>query len=144
MSSDARTILEALTARQRDILGHALGMNYRPRVDRNYYCASLRDGAPPAEIAGLVSHALLVPGRAINDGQDRYYYVTDVGIAVATLAFPPPKPLTRSQARYQRYLQIHDAYPDLTFREFLQPDRGQLSFSPLLNPAAAATERVCA
>lgn len=119
MSADARSHLDALTARQRDILGHALGMNYRPRVDRNFYCASLRDGAPPSEIADLVSRELLSPGRVINDGQDRYFYVTDVGTEVAKLAFPPPKPLTRSQARYQRYLNLHDAIPDLTFREFL-------------------------
>ena len=119
MSDDSHAVLAALTAEQRDILGHALGLNYTPRQDRNCYCASLSAGAPPRDIAELVRQGLLAPGRALNEGRDRYYVVTDAGIAVAKLAFPPPKPLTRSQARYQRYLQLSDAIPDLTFREFL-------------------------
>lgn len=107
MSTEGHTALDALSAEQRDILGHALGMNHTPRVERNYYCASLVDGAPPRDIAELVERGLLRPGRAVNEGRDRYYFATPAGIEVA------------KQARYQR-LKLSDVDPDLTFDQYLQ------------------------
>lgn len=108
-----------LSREQLEILAHALGLNYTPRKHRNFYCAQLASGAPPAAIDDLVKRGLLAPGRSINEGQDRYYIVTAAGIELTKRAFPPPKPLTRAQARYQRFLQLSDVIPDLTFREFL-------------------------
>lgn len=138
MSDDVRTVLDALSAEQRDILGHALGLNYRPRQHRNYYCAELSQGTPPAPIDDLVRRGLLEPRRTINEGRDCYYSATSAGTEVAKLAFPPPKPLSRSQARYQRFLRLSGVYPDLTFRQFLT------TYEREGGHAAPETERVSA
>jgi hypothetical protein len=56
---------------------HALGSSRATRQlgSRNYFCT--KDGDPELEL--LVSQGLMQLGPTINDGRDRYYYVTTQG-----------------------------------------------------------------
>ena len=101
--------------RENEILQHSLGIDRVTRVPwRNYYCAE--DGA--SDLEALVSAGLMERGRTINDERDRIYIVTTEGTKRAVAALP--KPLSRGQLRYRRYLDAKDAYPDMTFRQFLE------------------------
>lgn len=103
-----------MTADQIHILQHSLGLDRDRRVPwRNYYCDA--DGAPALE--ALVVLGLMKHGRTLNEG-DRYYIVTDAGIAAALSTLP--KPRSRASRRFSRFLNLRDAIPDLTFREFLR------------------------
>lgn len=105
------------TAEQLDIMRHALGMNYEPRQHRNYYCASLVDGKPTEAIGELVVAGLMAAGTSINEGAMQYFVVTPEGHKVVHDHAPPRPKLTRSQARYERYLRT--AGDVMTFREYL-------------------------
>lgn len=103
------------SVRQIEILQHTLGLDREKREPwRNYYCAE--DGSPDVE--AIVALGLMERGRTLNGERDRYYHVTEAGIAAAKAALP--KPYTRAQQRYRRFLAASDALTDLTFREFLR------------------------
>lgn len=81
-----------------DALWHAIGMtrrNYRRSLawwldndnHRNFYCVPV---AHPGNMVQLESLGLIFRGRAINDGQDCYYHVSEKGIEVARDNFPRP------------------------------------------------------
>lgn len=108
---------------ERDILLHTLGLNYERRPDRNYYCAHVAAESDTLQaLRRLVDLGLMREGRLINEGADRLYHATEDGRTHARSLLPPPRKLTRSQARYQRYLQVGDVY---TFREFLALEAAQ-------------------
>jgi hypothetical protein len=109
-----------VTEDQVHTLQHALGLDRERREPwRNYYCAE--DGAPALE--ALVAAGLMQRRHTINGGEDRIYSVTAAGIDAAKAALP--KAYSRSERRYRRFLDAADAYPGLTFREFLRIDRVQ-------------------
>ena len=103
-----------------ETLQHALGVDRERREPyRNYYCAE--DGSPDLE--ALVAAGLMERGRTLNGGEDRYYHVTEAGRALAITNLP--KPLSRAQQRYRRFLDASDVLTDLTFREFLRMESGR-------------------
>ncbi len=96
-------------------LQHALGIDKRRREPwRNYYCAA--DGA--LDLEALVSAGSMRRGCTLNGGRDRYYHVTEAGIALAKANLPAP--LSPAKRRYERFLDLCDVWPDLTFKEFLR------------------------
>ena len=63
------------------------------------------------------------PGPGFLNKDDRFFRATPLGIAVALKHRPK---ITRAQCRYLRFLSVAEAWPDLTFREFLiQPEFAQ-------------------
>lgn len=111
------------SAEQLDIMRHALGLNYRERQNRNFFCASLTDGQPPTEIWELVAAGLMEGRNRINDGQMQYFVVTPAGIKAVNDQRPPKPKQTRSQARYARYLAGPAEF--MTFREYLSHEQNQ-------------------
>ena len=80
---------DTLTQEQRDILSHALGGDYprkikRGRGFRNYYASELND----RDCLDLVDRGYLSVGRTFNDGECRYWYVTEAGAAAVGLKLP--------------------------------------------------------
>ncbi len=99
---------------------HMLGLDADHRVPwRNYYVTSADD----PEIDALVSAGLAEPTRrpGFLDVSDRVYRATEAGkIAAMTenrRRNPPPSPAKR---RYLAWLRLADAWPDLTFADFLR------------------------
>ena len=113
-----------LTPEGVEILQHALGLSQvAPGVDplarpmtRNSFCAHGGD-RDAAVCEALCEAGLMVRGRTINDGQDRYYHATRAGEAAALAALPPPPRLTRSQRRYRAFLSEDSG---LSFGEWLR------------------------
>lgn len=109
------------------ILRHALGITEDDDRDpwRNHYVTDAND----KDCEELVSLGLLrEPGRRASflSDDDRVYLVTDEGKAVALRLRAEargkrPKP-TRSQARYQQWMEIADAI-NMPFGEFLRRER---------------------
>lgn len=64
-----------ISEEQRAIIYHALGSSTRgSRLGwRDYYCAA--DGDPDCE--ANVDAGLMIRGNTINDGRNRYYFVSD-------------------------------------------------------------------
>lgn len=105
-----------LTAEQIEIMRHALGLNYSPRQQRNYFCASLSDGETIPKLRHLCELGFMRAAGHINEERDQYFVVTEEGIEAVRHATPRPAKLTRSQRRYQLYLRVADI---MSFREFL-------------------------
>ena len=98
------------------ILQHSLGLTdpyAKGRMYRNYYAA----GPEEPTLDALVEKGLMVRGRTYNEGTGQYYHVTEDGKKVALENMP--KPPSKKARRYSRFLNAKDAYPDLTFKEFL-------------------------
>lgn len=97
------------------ILRHSLGLDNAEQSYRNYYAA----GPDDAEVLQL-----LVARGWMFRGEDRggglfFYHCTASGIAVAEEKTEKPCRKAVGQARYQQFLEAADAFPDLTFKEFL-------------------------
>lgn len=103
-----------------DALLHVLGLDADHRVPwRNYYVTSADD----PDIDALVSAGLAEPTRCPGflDVSDRVYRATLDGERQALVENrrrnPPPSPARR---RYLAWLRLSDAWPDLTFGEYLR------------------------
>jgi len=110
----------SLTQSERDILTHCLGYNYNPRQERNQYLAEV--GSADCHICmALVSRGLMTQGGTVNLGvAETVFTATPAGEA---LVKPKPRIMTRSQCRYDRYLDIREVCPDLSFIEFCKRER---------------------
>ena len=101
------------------ILQHALGVDQVGRGDQNrshFVTGSGSDDHPTC--MALTERGLMKrwDGATLQLGGDDFFRVTEAGRAFVAEHSPPPPKLTRSQRRYQRYL---DADSSLTFREWL-------------------------
>ena len=95
------------------ILRHSLGIQWaHDKEYRDYYCACVGED----RLERMADKCLMKRGNFINGGRDRYYFVTELGRAVAREDIPRK---TRSQLRYERFLSVCDCCPDLTFKEFI-------------------------
>lgn len=109
-----------LTEDQLDTLRHMLGINTPydrvPKPYRNY--AAVNPGDPEfleLEKRGMVKRfARAKPGVT----EDDYYRCTEKGRLEAMRSHRNIRK-SRSQRRYNKYLEVSDICPDLTFKEFL-------------------------
>jgi hypothetical protein len=105
------------------LLLHTLGLT-DPFIDegyRNNFVAGTGHADMPT-ITRLVERGLMVEVEMPHylARGDRLFMATDIGKASAQASRPRP---TRARRRYRRYLEARDAYPDLTFLEWLKmPD----------------------
>lgn len=109
----------SLSENQLDTLRHMLGINTpnepHPRPTRNY--ATVEKGS--IEFATLSSMGLIEKmDRVMTEFGYDYFQVTDQGRA---LAMESHKSIQKSKSarRYVKFLEVVDAVPDLSFREFL-------------------------
>ena len=107
-----------LTPHERENLTHCLGYNYTPRHARNQYLAE--DGTADWNVCdGLVKRGLMVNRGKVNLGvAETLFMATPEGEALVK-----PKPLTRAQQRYQRWLDIGDCFPDMKFIDFCKREK---------------------
>jgi len=106
-----------MTLRQLEIIQHALGADKygrRPRDSRNFFCAGEAD---ESDCKALVEKGLMKQHKRT----ELYPYfncsVTDDGINAMLRESPAPPKLTRSQKRYQSFL---DADSGMSFREWIK------------------------
>lgn len=105
-----------------EILLHALGLQspfFAGDRYRNHYVA--QDGHPLLE--RMVAARLMERGRTMNgqdEDRDRVYFVSAGGVAVVNAFVRTVPRETRDQKRYSRWLRASDAYPDLSFKEWLK------------------------
>ena len=104
-----------LTRNDIQILQHSLGLTYKRVPYRNYYATSPGD----PEIERLVDLGLMSRGRKPGWTDFQYYHVTKAGEQLAIEEMPELPKLSRGQKRYQRFLDLQDSYPDMSFIEFL-------------------------
>lgn len=101
-------------------LRHMLGINdpnkKTPEPYRDYYCANHGD----PHIAELLDRDLVVMYR--RDDRYEWFRTTDIGRAAALASH---KTIRNSKSRrlYSRFLDCRDAWPDLTFKQFLTDPR---------------------
>lgn len=108
-----------LTPSQIHILQHSIGISKRhDKPYRNFYAVyTSSDSVPDLEV--LVKAGLMANGDKSPVNPDMvYYYVTDAGREVAFKHLPKDT-RTQKQKKYERFLYAKDAYPDLTFKQFL-------------------------
>lgn len=107
----------SLTQNELDILRHALGLNYQAKPFRNHFCTGPGSADHPTYMA-LVDKGLMVrrPPSLLTGGDD-LFVVTVRGRAVVMDA--PPVRKTRSQLRYERWL---DADCDIPFGRWLRTE----------------------
>ena len=110
-----------MTSTQIHTLQHALGADEYGRWPkghdwyyRDYYVGQDSTCEELVELGFMTKHA----GNCATGG-DVCYRVTGNGVLAMRKESPKPPRLTRSQERYQRYLDWADAYGG-TFRQFLQ------------------------
>jgi hypothetical protein len=105
------------------VMHHALGITdpSQPAPYRNHFVASNGHHDMPA-LERLCSDGLMVEGGkpSFCDDRSRVFYVTDSGKAVAMETRPKPPKMTRSQKRYQRYLEYGDGFE--SFLDYLRWD----------------------
>lgn len=112
------------------VLQHALGRDqYGQRKKhltedyRNHFCAG-----PGHDMFAFcrqaVADGLMVehPPRTISGGNN-IFVVTEKGKLYIAEHSPKPPKKTRGQRRYERFRDIKDVVPDLTFREFLKREK---------------------
>lgn len=105
-----------------EILLHSLGLQspfFAGDRYRNRYVE--QDGHPLLE--RMVAARLMERGRTMNgpdEDRDRVYFVSTGGIAVVNAFVRTVPRETRDQKRYSRWLLASDAYPDLSFKEWLK------------------------
>lgn len=107
-----------MTVRQLQILQHAIGADEYGRrkrySERNHFCAGAADEPDCRELVALGymrQHQTTEVFPYFNCS------VTDAGITAMMRESPCPPKLTRSQQRYQRFLN-HDS--SMSFREWLK------------------------
>lgn len=108
-----------MNAKQLHILQHSLGLDQygRGRQYRNHFVTS--DGTDDyPHCQALVAAGLMTrrPGNELTGGDD-LFHVTPAGKAAVVEHSPAPPKLTRSQQRYEDFL---DADCGLTFGEWLR------------------------
>ncbi len=114
--ANAKAVTEVQSAKQLDILRHMLGINTPadriPKPYRNYY-ATTRDDQDMAEL-----HSLGLVKFDGHHGDYDYFSCTDMG---RQLAMKSHKDIRHKKPRrvYLKFLSCADAWPDLTFKEFL-------------------------
>lgn len=96
-----------ISKEEKDVLFHTLGYNYKDTPFRNYFLTSATS-SDYKHLASLEDKGLV--GRAQTpsflDKKDILFYVTDTGKSLAKELYIESQPkLTRSQKRYQLYLQ---------------------------------------
>jgi hypothetical protein len=106
----------AYSEEQASILRHMLGIDRpdvrQPDAYRDYYCADPGDGTLlEMERLGLVE-------RYSERGGYVWYRCTASGRAAAWASHKAIM-LPKAKRVYLRYLSVSDAFPDLTFKEFL-------------------------
>lgn len=108
-----------LTAKHLDTLRHMLGINTpsapAPRPTRDYYCAN-PGCAEVVELERL--GAVRCYRRADAVTQYDWYCCTDEGRAAAMASHKTIR-YSKSRRTYLKFLDIADALPDLTFKQFL-------------------------
>lgn len=107
-----------LTADQLHMLRHMLGINTpadrEPKPYRNYAASVASDERMLAlEKAGAVERC-----GSVSWSEYEYWQCTEAGKAAAVASHRSIR-YTRSKRRYIKFLEVSDAWPDLTFREFL-------------------------
>lgn len=125
-----------LTVQELHILRHSLGIwddgRYRGNghpiykggdTYRNHYCSD-----PSPVLCSLTERGLLERGRKQLDSTPDVWHVTGAGIAAVVAHAPVPgnKRKAKAQGRWARWCQAQEAYPDLTFPEFLQVDNNKV------------------
>lgn len=109
------------------ILQHTLGLDEygisrspsQPEGYRNHFVAS--EGHHEwSYLMTCKEHGLLEQhGARVISGGSPWFSVTSAGRAYVAQYSPKPPKLTRGQQRYQRFLDLSDVYPDMTFKEFV-------------------------
>lgn len=123
MTIQPAVIQHALRADQLKILQHSLGVDQygRGRQYRNHYVAG---GDDEALCRDLVALGFM---QQIGDGKNLCgvpFAVTRAGVTAMHAASPAPPKTTRSQRRYQRWLEVKDAGFE-TFASFLKYETTQ-------------------
>ena len=118
-----------MTPRQLEILQHALGCDQYGQSAHRRGVAAHRDYFPynrdyyiGEDVAAddLASAGLMVKLKGnVATGGEPCYRVTPAGIKAMRTESPAPTKLTRSQLRYQEFLNVSDAW-GYSFREFLR------------------------
>lgn len=113
-----------MTLKQLQIMQHALGADQycrRPRDSRNHFVTN------PECDDGQVCESLVSLGLMLSHGQQgeltggmTLYRVTDYGINAMLKESPSPPKLTRSQRRYQDWLDSGASDCGVTFGEFIK------------------------
>lgn len=100
------------------ILRHMLGIDDArklPKPYRNHYCANAGD----PNLVSLAQRGLVVLSRPPSKSIPYETYIaTEAGIASATSS-ARRRAWPRKRRVYDRYLDVKDVCPDLTFRDFL-------------------------
>ncbi len=110
-----------VTKKDLGTLRHMLGIETpekaTPAPYRNYYCATPGD-AHMTHLANLGMVEMYAKTTAGQGGNYEWFRCTDAGRAAAMKSFASIR-YSKAARRYVRYLQISDAYSDLTFHQFL-------------------------
>lgn len=109
-----------MTDEQLRTLRHMLGINTphdpRPKPYRDYYCAN--PGDPELHELARLGMVKLYSSH----GNYEWFRCTDAGRAAAIASHKTIRH-SKSSRVYSKFLDVRDAIPDLTFREFLtNPD----------------------
>ena len=119
ITSNLIAVPEPSAGQDLHILQHALGVDQfgRGAQHRSHFVTGAGSDDHPTCMA-LTERGLMKrwDGASLQFGGDDFFRVTDAGRAFVAEHSPPPPKLTRSQRRYQRYL---DADSSLTFRAWL-------------------------
>jgi len=113
-----------LTPEQIHILQHSLGLSKRhDKPYRNYYAVYTGSRDVIQDLESLVEKGLMANGGKSPVNADMiYFYVTEKGRQVAIENLPGDK-RSPGQKRYERFLNLKDVCPDLTFKQFLTDKR---------------------
>lgn len=108
-----------MTPEHLQILQHSLGADQWGNMpkrggERNFYGTD-----DPAECSELVALGYMVELPSRSWIPETLYRVSDMGKKAMQEASPKPKKLTRSQKRYQDFLDASDAW-GCSFREYLE------------------------
>lgn len=112
------------------VLQHALGRDefgqrkkHLTEDYRNHYVTG-EGGKSILVCRQAVVDGLMVEHKATDiSGSDPWFHVTDAGVKYVDEHSPKPPKKTRGQRRYERFLEISDIDPDLTFGEFLKREK---------------------
>lgn len=107
-----------LTPAQLHTLRHMLGINTPddrvPRPYRNYACVNPGD----PEYLELERLGMVEQYQARDSGSYHWYQCTDIGRAAAMRSHRDIR-YSKASRRYSKWLSIHEAWEDVTFRDFL-------------------------
>lgn len=109
-----------LSPKQLDTLRHMLGINdpyaRRPMPYRDYYCAN------PGDAKLIELERLGAVEKYSERGRYHWYCCTPAGRAAAIASHKDIR-VTKSKRVYSKFLEVRDAFNELTFRDFLtHPD----------------------